>query len=188
MGSDVERIAPPYTERDPRHTVRLQPPCHRCHNEGARGRKHRPTCLRVLVRPRRVMASSRTPTPNWRHKSLKSPPPWEIQVLLLLLVTIFAVLARRARGQKFIVTTVVAGTLSDSWRAPRLRQWAEEGVWRAKAVFACGVREFVSEMRESTMTFALEGYNAQKTGHTKLSYYSSSREGIIGVQVDYKEM
>jgi hypothetical protein len=36
-----------------------------------------------------------------------------------------------------------------SRRAPRLRQWAEEGVWRAEAVSVCGVREFVSEMWEA---------------------------------------
>jgi hypothetical protein len=34
MGRDVERIAPPYAERHPRHTARLQPPRHRCHNKG----------------------------------------------------------------------------------------------------------------------------------------------------------
>jgi hypothetical protein len=58
MGRDVKRIAPPYAERHARHATRLQPPHRRWYNEGARGRSHRPTCLRVLVRPRRAMAST----------------------------------------------------------------------------------------------------------------------------------
>jgi hypothetical protein len=64
MGRDVERKAPPYAEQHPRHAARLQPPPRRRHNEGARGRSHRPACLCVLVRPRHVMANSRTPAPD----------------------------------------------------------------------------------------------------------------------------
>jgi hypothetical protein len=40
-----------------------------------------------------------------------------------------------------------------SRRAPRLRQWAEEGAWRAEAVSVCSVREFVLEMRGSMTTY-----------------------------------
>jgi hypothetical protein len=98
MGCDVERIVPPYVERHPRHATQLQrPPC-RCHREGARGHNHRPTCLRVLVWPRRVMESSRMLAPDWWHGSLKSPPPREIRALLLVVVTIFTTMMRRARG------------------------------------------------------------------------------------------
>jgi hypothetical protein len=57
-----------------------------------------------------------------------------------------------------------------SGHASRLRQWAEEGVWHAEAVSACGVRKFVSKMRGSTTRRSLEGDNARKPGRTKLSY------------------
>jgi predicted alpha/beta-fold hydrolase len=46
----------------------------------------------------------------------------------------------------------VYGELS-SRHAPRLRQWAEEGVWRAKVVSTRSVGEFISEMRGSTATY-----------------------------------
>jgi hypothetical protein len=35
MGHNVERIAPPYVVRHPRHITRLQPPRRWRHNEGA---------------------------------------------------------------------------------------------------------------------------------------------------------
>jgi hypothetical protein len=126
-----------------------------------------------------------------RHGSLKSPPPREIRALLLVVVIIFVALTRRARGQKFIAMTDVAGTLSEvaAWqvtrrgvhvaypriarhdvcrdlssrRAPRSRQWAKEGMWRAEAVSVCGVREFVSEMRGSTTMYDSRGGQRTKT-------------------------
>jgi hypothetical protein len=50
----------------------------------------------------------------------------------------------------------VCGDLS-SRCAPRLRQHAKEGVWRADVVYVCGVREFILEMRGSTTTYNNHG-------------------------------
>jgi hypothetical protein len=157
------------------------------------------------------MASSRTPTPDWQHGSLKRPPPREIRALLLVVVTVFAAMTWRARGKNFIATVVVTGTLSEvaAWwvtpcrvhgtypriaihricgdlstrRIPRLRQRIEEG--------ACVRRRFLrvaceSSFQRSMTCRSLEGDNARKLGCMKLSYYSS-REEIIGVQVDSKK-
>jgi hypothetical protein len=166
--------------------------------------------LSVLIRPRHVMASSRTLASDWQYGSLKSPPPQEIRALLLVVVTIFAALTRRSRCQKFIATTVVAGTLSEvaTWRVTRhgvhgaYSRIARHGVSgklssrRAprlqQRMKACGVQSrFLRVACWSSIQRCGEARRrtAVTRGgqHTKLSYYSS-REEIIRVGVDFKQM
>jgi hypothetical protein len=88
-----------------------------------------------------------------------------------------------------LLGTDFAGTYPHR-RAPRLRQRTEEGAWRAEAVFCvwCAGVRFRSVGKHDDVRRSLEEEdNARKLGRTKLSYYSSKEE-IVGVRIDSKEM
>jgi hypothetical protein len=118
--------------------------------------------------------------------------------------------------QKFIAMAVVVSTLSEvvAWRVTRCgvngaypgiarhrvcgdlsslcSEVATSGEGRSVAcgggfcVWCAGVR-FRDAGKHDDVRWSLEGDNTRKPGRTKLSYYSS-REEIIGVQVDSKEV
>jgi hypothetical protein len=145
MGCDVERIAPSNAERHPRHVARLQPPRHRCHDEGPWLQP--PTSMSQRSRPTSTCHGKQSDASTRLTTWVSEEPATSGDPSPAAAGNHFCYADAESQRQKFIAMTVVADTLSaefagtyphDTLRGCDSGQRKARGVRRRFLRVACG--------------------------------------------------